>query len=64
MPPLIANFKWQEKGVERQEIRFYPFVPRKNLKKRQLSKTARRANYKMFNYIGLDTLSFMTLYKK
>lgn len=27
-PPLIANFKWDEG----QEIRFYPFVPKGNLK--------------------------------
>ena len=26
-PPLIANFKWQEKGSQRHEIRFYPFMP-------------------------------------
>jgi DNA-directed RNA polymerase subunit RPC12/RpoP len=64
MPPLIANFKWTESGVDKQEIRFYPFIPKKNLKKRTLSETARRANYKMFNYIGLDELPFFTLYKK
>ena len=64
MPPLIANFKWKEKEVERQRIIFYPFVPKENLKKRQLSPTARRANYKMFNYIGLDTLPHFVLYEK
>jgi hypothetical protein len=64
MPPLIANFKWTEKGIERHEIRFYPFVPKKNLKMRKLSPTARRANYKMFNYVGLDNLPFFTLLKK
>lgn len=62
MPPLIANFKWQEKGERKQEIRFYPFIPRENLKKRQLSSTARRANYKMFNYIGLDELPYFIMY--
>ena len=61
MPPLIANFKWSDKTGDHQEIRFYPFIPKKNLKKRQLSETARRANYKMFNYIGLDTLPYSTL---
>src|SRR3990167_10247790 len=53
VPPLIANFKWMEKGVQKHEIRFYPFVPKVNLKKRKLSEKARRANYLMFNYIGL-----------
>lgn len=64
VPPLIANFKWQEKGVERQEIIFYPFIPKESLKKRVLSAEARRANYKMFNYIGLNTLPSFKLYKK
>lgn len=64
MPPLVANFKWLEEGVQKQEIRFYPFVPKINLKKRQLSSAARRANYRMFNYIGLDKLPFFVLYKR
>jgi DNA-directed RNA polymerase subunit RPC12/RpoP len=64
VPPLIANFKWSEKGGEKQEIIFYPFIPKENLKKRTLSAEARRANYKMFNYIGLDTLPHFTMYKK
>lgn len=63
-PSLITNFKWEDKGVKRQEIRFYPFVPKKNLKKYQLSATARRANYKMFHYVGLNTLPHFILYKK
>ena len=64
VPPLIANFKWKDKDGEHQEIRFYPFVPKINLKMHQLSETARRANYKMFNYIGIDEIPFFTLYKK
>lgn len=63
-PPLITNFKWKEKGMEKQEIRFYPFVPKSNLKKYQLPPTARRANYWMFNYIGLDELPFFLVYEK
>jgi DNA-directed RNA polymerase subunit RPC12/RpoP len=63
-PPIFTNFKWKEKGTERQEIRFYPFVPKKNLRKYQLSPTARRANYKMFNYIGLDNLPHFIVYTK
>jgi DNA-directed RNA polymerase subunit RPC12/RpoP len=64
VPPLIANFKWSEKGVEKQQILFYPFIPKENLGKRQLSATARRANYKMFNYKGLSSLPFFALYTK
>lgn len=57
-PPIFTNFKWQENGVEKQQIRFYPFVPKVNLKKYKLSPSARRANYKMFNYVGLDKLPY------
>ena len=64
IPPLIANFKWVEKGENKQEILFYPFIPKQNLKKRQLSETARRANYKMFNYEKLNELPFFILYLK
>ena len=63
-PPLITNFKWIDKAGDHQEIRFYPFIPKKNLKMHQLSPIARRANYKMFNYIGIDEIPFFTLYKK
>lgn len=62
-PPLIANFKWDDKGGH-QEIRFYPFVPKANLKKYTLSPTARRANYKMFRYVGLDILPHFLFYQK
>lgn len=62
-PPLIANFKWQEKGADKQEIRFYPFVPKKNLKKYKLSETARRANYWMFRYVELENLPHFVVYK-
>ena len=64
VPALIANFKWEDKDGKHQEIRFYPFVPKINLKKHQLSPTARRANYKMFNYIGIDSIPFFVLHKK
>lgn len=63
-PPLITNFKWSDKIGNHQEIRFYPFIPKKNLKMHKLSPTARRANYKMFNYIGIDSLPYFVLYKK
>jgi len=60
VPPLIANFRWK-KG---QEIRFYPFIQRSNLKEYKLPPTAKRANYWMFNYIGLEKLPYFVLYKK
>ena len=47
IPATFFNFKWEE----HQEIRFYPFIPRKNLENYQLSPKARRANYKMFRYV-------------
>ncbi|MEK6852936.1 MAG: DpnI domain-containing protein [Nanoarchaeota archaeon] len=64
IPPILTNFRWTEKGQPRQEIRFYPFVPKKNLKKYKLSGTARRANYWMFQYTGLDKLPYFIVYKK
>lgn len=62
MPPLFVNFKWSALGIARQEIRFYPFVPRANLRQRTLSPTAKRAGLKMFDYIGLDTLPHFVVY--
>ena len=64
VPPLIVNFKWSDSSGDHQDIRFYPFVPKVNLKMHKLSPTARRANYKMFNYIDIDTLPYFVLYQK
>lgn len=63
-PPLIVNFKWKENGRNKHKILFYPFIPKKNLVKRKLSETARRANYEMFNYKGLNSLPNFTLFEK
>lgn len=63
-PPLIVNFKWNEKAKERQEIRFYPFVPKVNLKKSLRHIKSRNRKYWMFNYIGLDKLPYFVVYKK
>lgn len=63
-PPLFLNFKWTEKGREKQEIRFYPFVPKNNLRNYKLSETARRANYEMFTYVGMDKLPYFLVYEK
>lgn len=62
-PPLFTNFKWEDKNGKHQEIRFYPFIPKSNLKKYQLPPTARRANYWMFNYVGLDKLPFFVVFR-
>lgn len=62
VPPLITNFKWSDKTGDHQEIRFYPFISKKNLKMHKLSPTARRANYKMFNYIGIDEIPHFVIY--
>ncbi len=64
IPPLIANFKWTAKEKEHHKIIFYPFIPKDHLKKRILPPTAKRANYKMFNYVGLDKLPNFVLYEK
>lgn len=60
VPPLIVNFRW--KGGH--EIRFYPFIPRKNLRKslREI-KSANRKHW-MFNYVGVDKLPCFVLYQK
>jgi hypothetical protein len=64
VPPLIANFRWIERGVVKQKILYYPFIPKKILLRRQLSATAKRANYRMFNYSGLLSLPHFVLYEK
>jgi len=63
-PPLIVSFKWEEGSVQKQEIRFYPFVPKKNLKKyfTKIKKTSRELW--MFNYTGLDKLPYFVVYKR
>ncbi len=64
VPPLIANFKWVEKDQLKQEIRFYPFVPKVNLKKYLAKFKNRRKDLWMFNYIDLDKLPHFILYQK
>lgn len=63
-PPLIANFKWSEAGVSRQEIRFYPFIPKKNLKKRFTTIKKSGRELWMFNYVGIDSLPYFLMYQK
>jgi hypothetical protein len=53
--PIIVVFK----GENEPEIRFYPFILPRNLgNPYELGKTHRQAGYKMFNYVGLDTLPY------
>lgn len=62
VPPLLVNWTWKSRGKTRREIWFYPFIPRENLKGYRLSKTARHANYEMFNYSRLGDLPRFVLY--
>jgi hypothetical protein len=63
-PPLIVNFQWPKNSLTNQKIVFYPFIPKGNIKKYQLSPTARQANYRMFTYVGLLSLPNFVLYEK
>lgn len=50
VPPLIVNHKWTEGDVAKQEIRFYPFVMRRNLIKRVANIHGGKRIYNMFDY--------------
>jgi hypothetical protein len=63
-PPLIAHFTWDDGGTMRHKAVFYPFIPKRCLRMYQLKPTARRANYRMFNYVDLDTIPSMTLHEE
>lgn len=63
-PPIFINFKWTEGGIKKQEIRFYPFVPKRNLKKRHVKIKKSGREFWMFDYIKLDKLPFFVVYKK
>ena len=59
VPPLLVYFKWQvENNIQCHEIRFYPFIPRINLKKRILSVKTKRPGYKMYNYTHIDKIPY------
>lgn len=60
-PPLIVNYRWTDKDGEHHEIRFYPFIAKENVQKYTLAPTARRANYRMFNYVRLNELPYIEL---
>lgn len=64
LPPLFVNYKWNNKDGEHHEIRFYPLISKKNIKKYTLSETAVRSNYRMFRYVGLNTAPYIVVHEK
>ncbi len=60
-PPLIVNYHWTDAHGDHHEIRFYPFIAKENVQKYTLAPTAHRANYRMFNYVKLDKLPYISL---
>lgn len=64
MPSLIVNFKWKNKNELHQEIRFYPFVPKRHLKKYLADIKSRNRKHWMFNYIDVDKIPHFVVYKK
>ena len=65
IPPLIVNFKWREEGSSKQSIVFFPFVPRRHIRKTvaRPTRSARRP-YAMFNYTRLGDLPHMILFER
>lgn len=63
VPPLIANFHWEEGKTKHQEIRFYPFIKKGNLSKYIANIHQGERRYAMFNY-SLKGLAFFVLYQK
>lgn len=61
MAPLIVNFKPKDGG---HEIRFYPFIPKKNLKKYLADIKSRSRKHWMFNYVNLDQIPHFLVYPK
>ena len=58
VPPLFVYFKSVRAAGCNHEVRFYPFVPKTNIRPYTLSAKARRANYRMFLYTGLNALPY------
>lgn len=63
IPPLMVNFKWMAQGVEKQEIRFYPFIKTTNLKKRLANIKSKNRMHWMFDY-NLKNLPYFIVYQK
>ena len=63
IPPIFVNFQWENS----QEIRFYPFIPKANIRhsKREIKlKNGKIREYEMFNYINMDNLKHFVVYQK
>lgn len=63
VPPLIVNFRWEEKGKSKQEIRFYPFIKKDHLMNYIADIKSRQRKYKMFNY-NLKGMKYYVLFFK
>jgi hypothetical protein len=55
IPPLLVNFQWSAGATTRarQEVHFFPFLTKDNVRKRQRSEGGQRPGYREFNYVGL-----------
>lgn len=65
IPSLIVNYKWAEVGQAKQEIRFYPFILKQNLKaslRKIKKKNGGIREHWMFDYIRLNELPYFRLY--
>jgi hypothetical protein len=63
VPPLIVNFVWDENGMKRQEIRFYPFIRKMELHPYTAKISRRSQLYKMFDY-HLKNAQFYVLHSR
>jgi len=62
-PPLMVNFAWEEDEIEKQEIRFYPFIRKTELRPYTAKIARENRRYKMFDYV-LKKAEYYVLYKK
>jgi hypothetical protein len=61
IPPLIVNYKWTKGDENFQEIRFFPFLMKTNLKSRTANIHGGDRIYNMFDY-DLNNLPYFLLY--
>jgi hypothetical protein len=64
IPPLLLNFQWVDATTskDRQEVYFFPFLTKNNVRRRQRSMSGQRPGYKEFNYVGLVNAPQMRLF--
>lgn len=63
IPSLIVNYKWTENSINKQEIRFYPFIRKTNLKKRIANIKSHNRIYNMFDY-DLTGVVYLVLFNR